>query len=170
LGDADSQPEIVTLAAPALGEVVDPAPHRHRHPHRTLRRVVARDRVVEEHHDPVTREPFQRAVVRVDQRPDGPVMLAEHAHHLFGLTGLRERREVPEIGEYHHDLAAMTAEQVLVTDHQIGQLWRQEVAQPAGAFQLLELRGDAGLELRVPRGELVGLPPDGVVVPLDAGQ
>jgi len=41
-------------------------------------------------------------------------MLAQNAHHLFGLAGFREGREIPEIGEDHHDLAAVAAEESLL--------------------------------------------------------
>ena len=95
LGDTDSQGEVMAVAEPAGGKLAHGVPELQRHPDRTLGRVVTRDRVVEEHHDPVTGEPLERAFVCVDQRPDGPVILAEHAHHFLGLTGLRERREVP---------------------------------------------------------------------------
>ena len=63
LGDADSQGEVVTVAAPSRGKLAHGVANLQRHPDCTLGRVVARDRVVEEHHDPVAGEPFERAFV-----------------------------------------------------------------------------------------------------------
>ena len=123
LRDTDSHGEVVPSAPPAFGEVSHDVANLQRHPHRPLGGVVALNRVVEEHHDPVAREPLERPFVGVDERPDGAVILAEHPHHLLGFAGLREGGEVPEIGEQHHDFAPMACEQVLVTDHDFGQLW-----------------------------------------------
>ena len=55
LGDTDSQGEVMAVAEPAGGKLAHGVPELERHPDRTLGRVVARDRVVEEHHDPVAR-------------------------------------------------------------------------------------------------------------------
>ena len=92
------------------------------HPDRTLRVVVARNRVVEEHHDPVAREPLERASVFMNQCPDDLVVVAKHTHHFLGLTGFGERCEVPEIGEYDGYFAAMAPQQGFVANDQIGQL------------------------------------------------
>jgi hypothetical protein len=105
-----------------LHGVADPQ----RHPYRAFCGVVARDRVIEEHHDPVAREPLEGAFVGMDEGADGPVVLGEHAHHLLRLAGLRERREVPQVAERHDDLAPVTPQQALVANDEIGQLGREE--------------------------------------------
>ena len=128
------------------------------------------NRIVEEDHHPVAGETFERALVFMHQRAHRRVVFGEHAHHLFGLAGLGERREVPQIGEEHHDFAAMAFQEVLVAGDEIGQLWRQEAAQPARPLQLGHLRSDPGLQFGVPSGQFGRLPPDRVVVALDAGQ
>ena len=64
----------------------------------------------------------------------------------------------------------MACEQVLVTDHDFGQLWGQKVAQPVGPFQLGDLLCDPGFEFGVPLCQFVGLSPDGGVIALDPRQ
>ena len=66
--------------------------------------------------------------------------------------------------------APVAGEHGLVVDHQVGQLRRQEAPQPTDALELGHLVLHPLLELAVPRGDLVGLPLDGVVVALEPGQ
>ena len=105
---------------------------------RAPRRVVARQRVVEEHHQPVAGEPLQGALEAVDQLAERPVVLAEHPHDLLGLAGLGERREVAQVAEDHHDLAPVAVQERLVAglDDQIGQLRREEASEPTEALEL----------------------------------
>ena len=122
LGDPLPEGEVVAFAAPPNGQLVHRIADLQRHADGALGGVVVRDRIVEEHHDPVAGEPLERALVLVDQCAHRPVVLREHPHHFLGLTGLGERGEVPQIGEEHDDFAAMALEKVLVADDQIGQL------------------------------------------------
>ena len=86
--------------------------------------VVAGQRVVEEHHEPVAGEALEGALEPVDQLAERRVVLREHAHHLFGLARLGERGEAAQVAEHDHDLAPMAVEEGLVArvDHQVDQL------------------------------------------------
>ena len=70
-----------------------------------------------------------------------------------GSPRLGERGEAPQVGEDRDDLAAVAAQERLVpaVDDQLGDLRRQEPAQPAEPFELGHLRGHPLLELLVPR-------------------
>ncbi len=108
LGDPDSQREIVTFAPPPRGKLAHGVADLQRHSHRTLRGVVVRDRVVEEHHDPVTGEPLERAFVFVDQAPRWPgdtraSTPITSSGSLVSANGVK----FLQIGEEHDDLAAM---------------------------------------------------------------
>ena len=77
LGDPDAEAEIVPAPAPLLLQLRDARAHRDRHPHGALRRVVARDRIVEEHHQPIAGESLERALEPVDQVAERGVVLAQ---------------------------------------------------------------------------------------------
>jgi hypothetical protein len=66
----------------------------------------------------------------------------------------------------HRDLAAVALEERVLAGrhHQVGELRRQESAQPAEPLELIDLRLDALLELTVEGGELRRLRHDRVVV------
>ena len=98
------------------------------------------------------------------------MILSEHPHDLFGLAGLGERREVPQIAEDDHDLTTMALQKTLVADDQVGQLGRQEPAESAGPLEFLQLLRDPTLELGIPLRQFVGLSADGVVIALDPCQ
>ena len=110
LGDPMPESQIVSPTTPPNGQLFHRIADLQRHPYSAFGGVVMRDRIVEEHHDAVTGEPLESALICVDQRSHRPVVLREHAHHLLGLAGLGERREVPQICEEHDDLTAMAFE------------------------------------------------------------
>ena len=172
LGDPDAEGEVVALASPGLRQAADPGPHRDAHPDRARRTVVAAHRVVEEDHQPVAGEPLERALEPEDQVAERGVVLLQDAHHLLGLARLGERGEPAQVAEHHDDLAPVALEERLVAgvDDQLGQLRRQEAAQPAHPLDLGHLRRHAALQLLVPGRELVGLALDRVLVALDPGQ
>ena len=76
LRDADAEAEVVAPPCPPVGELA--APGRASRPPSAppARRVVARHRVVEEHHQAVTGEVLERPLEAEDQVPEGRVVLA----------------------------------------------------------------------------------------------
>ena len=117
------------------GELGDALPHRDGHAHRPRGRVGHRHRVVEEDHHAVAGEALERALVRQDQPAHLRVVLAQHAHDLLRLGGLRERGEAAQVEEDHRDLAAVALERILgVAGHdQLGELGREEALAAARA-------------------------------------
>jgi hypothetical protein len=67
LGDAGGEGEVVAAAGPAGGEILHPRTHGHGHPDRPDCRIGSGQRIVEEHHHPVTGEAFQGALEAEDQ-------------------------------------------------------------------------------------------------------
>ena len=169
LRDAHPEAEVVSLAAPPLRQLGDPGPHVHRHPHRTVRCVRAGDGVVEEDEQPVAGEVLEGALVREHQLAERQVVVGQHLHGLLRLAALGERGEATQVGEHRDDLAAVAAQERLVTgvDHDLGDLRRQEAAQPAEPVELGDLGVDALLEVLVQLGERGRLRGHGVVVALD---
>ena len=89
--------------------------------------------------------------------PHRDVILAQHAHDLLGLGGLREGGEAAQVQEHHGDLAPMALQRVLgvAADDQLGELGREEALEPLEPLELGELLLHAPLERAVPVGELV---------------
>ena len=117
--------EVVAHPRPALVQLVDAVSHRHGHLHRPGGSVRARERVVEEDHQPVAGEALQRALEAGHEIAERSVVLREHLHHVLGLDCLRERREAAQVAEHNRDLAAMAFEERLLArrNHEIGELW-----------------------------------------------
>src|SRR4029077_13289512 len=135
-------------------------------------RVVTRDGIVEEDHEPVAREPLQGSLEAGDEIAQGPGIFLASIPDILGFSRLGEGGEAAQVAAHHRDLAAVPVEEGLIAraDDEVGQLGRQEAAEPAYAFQLLKLVLDALLELAVPASQLGGLVFDRVVVPLDPDQ
>src|SRR5215471_10182971 len=108
---------------------------------RTLNRVGNWHGVVEENHDPITRELVERPLELADQRPQRAVIIAQEIQHLFGLCGLGEGGVAAQIAEHNDDLAAVAFEYLLVAprDDQFGELRREEALQPPNPAQFLDL-------------------------------
>jgi hypothetical protein len=121
---------------------------------------------------PVPGEPLEGALEARDQVAERVVVVVEHPHHLLRFGGLGEGREPAEVAEQHGDLPPVAPEEGLVAggDHQVGQLRREEPAQPSHPPELLHLPLDTLLQRAVQLGQLGGLPFNGVVVALDADQ
>ena len=114
LRDSDGEVEVVALATPPLRQLADADPHRDRHPHRAQRRVVAWDRVVEEHHETVAGEALERPLEAVHQIAQRGVVLPSTCHHVLGLDRLRERREAAQVAEHDRDLAPVALQERVV--------------------------------------------------------
>ena len=71
--------------------------HVERHTDRTFCGVRHLYRIVEEDHQPVASEAFQRPLVRLHEASHRGVVVTQHAHHLLGLRGLGERGEAAQI-------------------------------------------------------------------------
>ena len=86
--------------------------------------VVARQRVVEEHHQPVAGEMLERALEPVDQVAERGVVLAQDPHDLLRLGRLGECGEPPQVAEDDDDLASVAVQERLVArvDDEIGEL------------------------------------------------
>jgi hypothetical protein len=76
------------------------------------------------------------------------VEFAQHAHELLGLGGVGEARPAAHVREQHRDLPPMAAQDILVagTDDRVGELRREEAAEPPEPLELLDLHLDALLE------------------------
>src|SRR5207245_8942103 len=92
------------------------------------------------------RDALQRRLELEHERPERVVVFAQHAHHFLGLRSLRERGEAAEVAEDDRDLAAMALEKLLVAGDDLGDLGREETAQPLDALELLDLLRHARAE------------------------
>jgi hypothetical protein len=77
-------------------------------------RVVTREWIVEEHHQPVAREMLERALELKDQLAQRGVVLVQDTHYLLGLGRLGESGEPTQVAEDDDDLPAMAVEERLV--------------------------------------------------------
>ena len=104
------------------------------------------DRVVEEGHEAVAGEVFERPSVLDDERTHQPVVRPQESEDLFGLGRLREGGEVAKVAEHRGDLPPMPRQQRLavVARHQRRHLGRQE------AGELRPLPVDRGQQVRHP--------------------
>jgi hypothetical protein len=81
--------KLTAVAAPSRNQCARRLAHRYRHLDRALRRVGAWHRIIEEHHDPVTRELVERALELGDERPQRAVVFAQERENLLRLSGFR---------------------------------------------------------------------------------
>ena len=155
--DAESEVEVEAGLLPSHGQLGHPLAHGGGHPHRALRRIGHRHRVVEEDHHAVAREALQRRFRGHHELAHLGVILAQHGHDLLGLRGLGEGREAAKIEEDHGDLAPVALQGILGAsghDH-LGELGREEALELAQAVELGDLFRHAGLERLVEEGQLV---------------
>ena len=103
--------------------------------------VLTRHRVVEDHHQPVTGEPLERALEAEDEVAERGVVVAQHPHDLLGLAGLGEGGETPEVAEDDDDLAAVALQEGLIAgvEDQLGHLRWEEAPQARGPLELRDL-------------------------------
>ena len=93
--------------------------------------------IVEEHHEAVAGEVFQRSVVVEDERTDGSVIVVQQLHDFLGVGRLDERREAAKVAEDDGDLAPVRSQQRLVTRRErFGNLRGEELLEARGAFEL----------------------------------
>ena len=116
-----------------------------------------RHRVVEKNHHPVAGEVFQSSLVFKNQFPHSRVILVQHAHDFFRLSGFSEGSESPEIQIDHRYLSTMRFERVLgVARHnQLGKLRREESFQSPEPFELCDLLLNALFKSLIPLLQLV---------------
>ena len=81
----------------------------------------------------------------MDEIAERCVVLPEHLHHVLGLDRLGERREAAQVAEDDGDLAPVALEERVVArrDDELGELRRQEAAQPPEALELVDLLAHA---------------------------
>ena len=156
--DPDPQAKLRPTLPPPARQVFEALLGGDREPDRLEFMVVERERVVEEHHDPVAREVFERPAVDGDQLADHLVIRTEHLEQLFGRGRLGERREAPEVGEETGDVGAVAGEQLLalLRGDERGNLRRDEARQ----LRALPLHGIEQPRVGDRDGRLVGERPD----------
>ena len=137
---------------PLLADLGKALADRDGHPDRTPGVILLRRGVIEEDHDPVTREMLERALVLDNQRADHRVVPAQEPEDLLGFGRLRERGEVAQITEHRGDLAAVARQECLAlrARHELRDLRREEPGKlPALAVDGLEQPriGDANRSL-----------------------
>src|SRR6516162_11665196 len=152
LGNADPETDIVAVPPPGVEQYLRRLAHRHLHVDRPFDRIGSRQRIVEEHHDPVAAIMVDRAFEAGNDRPERGVIVAQQCHDLLRLGALGKGSEAAQITEHDDDLAAMAFEYAFIAlrDDQFSQLQREEAAQFACAFDLAKLHGDARFQLAVP--------------------
>ena len=170
--DAGAEVEVVATLPPDRRQLAHLFPERAPEPYCPQRGVGHLDRVVEEELDAVALDEPDRRVEPLDEPADRVVELAQHAHQLLGLDGVDEARPPAQIGEEHRDLAAVAAQDGLVTggDDRVRELRREEPSESLQSLELLELRAHPLLERPVQIEQLGGLALDRVVVALDPEQ
>ncbi len=146
--------------------------HCERHRRGTASRLGDRERVVEEDQDPVAREAVDRPLVRVGDDAHRRMVVAQHRLHFLRLGMIGNGGEPAQVGEHVGDLPPMRREDRALAggDDRVGDFRREEPLQLRQPLHLRDLFGDALLELRVPRLELVGLAPHLVLQRLHAQQ
>src|SRR5712691_5524118 len=124
LRDADPEVQLVPPLAPPAQERRHAVTHRQRHPDGALGGVGHWNRVIEEDHHAVAGEALERALVLEDELAHLSVVLAQDAHDLLRLRGLRERGEPAEVEERDRDLPTVGLERVVgaAGDDQLGEL------------------------------------------------
>ena len=83
-----------------------------------------------------------------DQRPHCLVILAKDGHHFLWLRPLAEAREAAQVAEDDGHLAPVASQDRFVAggNKSIGDLGREEAAQPAHALQFVKLLLHAAFE------------------------
>jgi hypothetical protein len=78
--------------------------------------------VIEEHHDPITRELVERALEPADERSQSAVVFLQEVEDFLGLSGFGESGVAAQVAKYDNDLAAMAFKDFLVAlrDDQFG--------------------------------------------------
>jgi hypothetical protein len=109
--NARSEAELVPTLAPTSDELPDALSHRERELRRLKLWLGNGHRVVEEHHEPVTREVLERSAVRHEELAGGRVVLTHDPDELLGLGGLGEGGEPAEIEVDDRDVRPMTGEE-----------------------------------------------------------
>ncbi len=172
LCDSDRELQVVPEPPPSLGQLLETVAHRHRHSRCLRRRVRARERVVEEHHDAVAGKTLEGPIEAADQVSERSVVLAQDGHEVLGLDRLREGGEAAQVAEQHGDLAAMAGEERVVARRRddLDDLGRKEAFQAPHPLELVDLLAHALLEHPVPFRQLGRLRLNSVVVLLDSDQ
>src|SRR5215831_14152084 len=131
--------------------------HRHRHVDGAFGRIRAGHRIVEKHHDAVTRELVECPLELGHKRPQRAVILAQELKNFLRLCGLSKGGVAAQIAEYDYDLAAVALQDSLVSlrDNKFGKLRCEKALQPSHPSQLLDLLGYARLQFAVPSSDLI---------------
>src|SRR6516162_8127100 len=85
VSDADTKSDLVTKQAPFLHQRLDSASHIECNKDGLERRVLDRNRIIENDHDAIARIPFQRTAVLDYDLADGSVILAQQRHNVFQI-------------------------------------------------------------------------------------
>src|SRR5215831_15906687 len=122
--DADPETQLVTIAAPSLGKRRDVAAHFNRHAHCAHRRIGTRNRIVEDDQEAVAGEVLQGAFKAVDRFAETAIIFLQHRDDVFRLGVFGKCGEAAKIAEHGGNVAPVALQQLLVRDHNLGDLWR----------------------------------------------
>jgi hypothetical protein len=161
LGDAGAEPEQPAAATPGGDQLDRRFAHRHRHLDGALGWVGDGHGVVEEHHDPITRELVERALELADEWSQRAVVFAQEIEDFFGFGGFGEGGVAAQIAKHDDDFAAVALQDFLVTlrDDQFGSLWSEKAFQPSDSTQFVNLLGHPRLQIAVQLPDLLGALP-----------
>ena len=184
--DADAEAELRSSLPPCLGERLEPLLRGECEPNRHLLVIVDRERIVEEHEQPVAGEMLERPAVDRNQLSEHAVVLAQHLEDLLRRSGLDERREPPEVAEHARHIRAMSGQKTLAVlagdefrdlrrdeSRQLGPLPLDRVDQTRVCERNRGLIGEGLNQRNVLCGERLRLPPyehddaDQILVHLD---
>ena len=89
---ADAKADLVAQPTPLLSQCSNSIAHFERHQHSLERWVLDRHRIIEDHHHPVARVPFERAAVPDNDLADGRMVFAQQSHHVFWVGSFPRSR------------------------------------------------------------------------------
>ncbi len=110
------------------------------------RRLLDRNRRVDEHHQAIARKARERRGIFGDDLAQCLVVFGEHPHDLLGRGSGREGGEPPQIAEHRHDLGTAALEHAVVTlaVDEFGHLGCQESLEFGNALLALLREGQSG--------------------------
>ena len=138
--DTDPKADRVAARAPFGGKRLHRDLQVDRDLNGTVRRPFARNRRVDEDHDPVAGKVKQRRLMARRDGADGFVVFAQHGHDDFGFRARGEGGEAAQIAKHHDDVAPLPVEQPVRVLDQFRDLRREELLQPVDPLRFL-LRG-----------------------------
>ena len=136
--DADAETQRTAIGGPGAGKGLHRSLHVDRKPDTAVRRLLARDRRVDEDHHAVTVEADQGCLMAGRDGADRLIVFPQHGHDGIGLGTRGKRREAAQIAEDRDHLPPLSVQQPRIgMFHQFGHLWGKELLQAIDALGLL---------------------------------